>query len=175
MIVGYKWQILGRLFAPPPIREQPWKGSSWLGLNKCFNVLITEAFAKGKKNYYRNTFCQSFYNVLSDSSLKNGATFFKFSRMWLIILPTQIKPRKSRVFIIRIFSNINLCWLRLVFSRFLDLNRNLGNVKEKPTRKTCFSCERKRLAPRVYQAKFYLPAILGSQRNLCCVFMRNRY
>ena len=34
---------------------------------------------------------------------------------------------------------------RLVFSRFLDLHGNLGIVKEKPTRKTCFS-----LAPRIY-------------------------
>ena len=130
---------------------------------------------KEVENYYRNTFCRSFYDVLSDSSLKKGATFFKFSRIWLIILPIQIKPRKCRVFIIRIFSNINLCWHRLVFSQFLDLNRNLGNVKEKPTRKTCFSCERKRLALRIYQAKFYLPAMLWSQRNLYCVFMRNRY
>ena len=30
---------------------------------------------------------------------------------------------------------------RLVFSRFLDLRGNLGNVKEKPTSKTCFSRE----------------------------------
>ena len=37
---------------------------------------------------------------------------------------------------------------RLVFSRFLDLPGNLGTVKEKPTRKTCFSREKKRLAPR---------------------------
>ena len=39
---------------------------------------------------------------------------------------------------------------RLVFSRFLDLCGNLGIVKEKPTRKTCFSHEKKRLAPRIY-------------------------
>ena len=45
---------------------------------------------------------------------------------------------------------------RLVFSRFLNLSGNLGIAKEKPTRKTCFSRERKRLAPRIYQAKFCL-------------------
>ena len=28
---------------------------------------------------------------------------------------------------------------RLVFSQYLDLHRNLRNVKEKPNRKTCFS------------------------------------
>ena len=39
----------------------------------------------------------------------------------------------------------------LVFSRFLDLRGNLGIVKEKPTRKTCFSREKKRLAPRTKQ------------------------
>ena len=33
---------------------------------------------------------------------------------------------------------------RLVFSRFLDLRGNLGIVKEKPTRRTCFSREKKR-------------------------------
>ena len=49
---------------------------------------------------------------------------------------------------------------RLVFSRFLDLRENLGIVKEKPTRKTCFSREKKCLAPRIYQAKFCLAAFL---------------
>ena len=34
---------------------------------------------------------------------------------------------------------------RLVFSRFFYIRRNLGNVKEKPTRKTCFSREMKPL------------------------------
>ena len=32
---------------------------------------------------------------------------------------------------------------RLVFSRFLDLHGNLGIAKEKPTRQTCFSREKK--------------------------------
>ena len=49
---------------------------------------------------------------------------------------------------------------RLVFSRFFDIRGNLGNVKEKTTRKTCFSREKKRLAPRIYQAKFCLAAFL---------------
>ena len=49
---------------------------------------------------------------------------------------------------------------RLVFSRFLDLWGNLGIVKEKPTRKTCFSREKKRLAPCIYQAKFCRAAFL---------------
>ena len=44
--------------------------------------------------------------------------------------------------------------IRLVFSRFLDLCGNLGNVIEKPTRKTCFSREKKRLTQRIYLAKF---------------------
>ena len=63
---------------------------------------------------------------------------------------------------------------RLVFSRFLDLLGNLGIVKDKPTRKTCFSREKKRLAPRIYQAKFCLAAFLWSQRNLYYIFTRNR-
>ena len=59
--------------------------------------------------------------------------------------------------------------IRLVFSRFLNLRVYLGSrflnlpvylgiVKEKPTRKTCFSRKKKRLAPRIYQAKFCLSA-----------------
>ena len=35
-----------------------------------------------------------------------------------------------------------------------------GMLKEKPTRKTCFSREKKRLAPRICQAKFCLAAFL---------------
>ena len=65
-------------------------------------------------------------------------------------------------------------WRRQVFSWFLDLCVNLEIVKEKPTRKTCFSREKKRLAPRIYQAKFYLAAFLWSQRNLYYIFTRNR-
>ena len=49
---------------------------------------------------------------------------------------------------------------RLVFSRFLDLGRNLGKVKEKPIRKTCFTREKKRLDLLIFQAKFALEAIL---------------
>ena len=49
---------------------------------------------------------------------------------------------------------------RLVFSRFLDLRVNLGIAKEKPTRKTFFSREKKHLAPRIYQAKFCLSTFL---------------
>ena len=43
---------------------------------------------------------------------------------------------------------------KLVFSRFFDIRGNLGNVKDKPTRKTCFSPEMKRQALRMYLAKF---------------------
>ena len=49
---------------------------------------------------------------------------------------------------------------RWVFSRFFDIHGNLGNVKEKPTGKTCFSREKIRLAPRIYQTKFCLAAFL---------------
>ena len=63
---------------------------------------------------------------------------------------------------------------RLVFSRFLGLRGNLGIVKEKSTRKTCFYREKKCLAPRIYQAKFCLAVFLWSQRNLYYIFRRNR-
>ena len=57
-------------------------------------------------------------------------------------------------------NQVTLVLTRLVFSRFLDLRGNLGNVKEKPTSKTCFSREKKRFAPRIYQVKFCLVAFL---------------
>ena len=63
---------------------------------------------------------------------------------------------------------------RLVFSWFLDLCRYLRIVKEKPSRKTCFSSEQKYLIPCIYQAKFCLAAFLWNQKNLCCIFTRNR-
>ena len=43
---------------------------------------------------------------------------------------------------------------------FFDIRGKLGNAKEKPTRKTCFSREKKRLAPRIYLAKFCQAAFL---------------
>ena len=64
----------------------------------------------------------------------------------------------------------NTDFIRLVYSRFLDLRGNLWIGEEKQTRKTCFSREKKRLAPRIYQAKFCLAAFLSSQRNLYFIF-----
>ena len=64
---------------------------------------------------------------------------------------------------------------RLVFSRFFDLRGNLGNVKEQPTRKTCFACEMKRLALRIYLAKFCQAAFLCCQQSFYCIFMRNKH
>ena len=55
---------------------------------------------------------------------------------------------------------------RLVFSRFLDLRGNLGIVNEKPTRKTCFSREKKHLAPHIYKAKFCLAALTSTESLL---------
>ena len=43
---------------------------------------------------------------------------------------------------------------RLVFSQVFYIRRHLGNVKEKPARKTCFSREMMRLALRIYLVKF---------------------
>ena len=48
----------------------------------------------------------------------------------------------------------NLENVRLVYSRFFYIRGNLGNVKEKATRKTSFSREIKSLALRIYLAKF---------------------
>ena len=43
---------------------------------------------------------------------------------------------------------------RLELRRFFDIRGNLRNAKEKPTRKTCFFREMKRLALRISLAKF---------------------
>ena len=43
---------------------------------------------------------------------------------------------------------------RLVFSQFFDIRGNLGNAKEKPSRKTCLSCKMKRLALSINLANF---------------------
>ena len=51
---------------------------------------------------------------------------------------------------------------------------NLRIVKEKPTRKAWFSHKKKRLVPRIYQAKFCLEAFLWNQRNLYYIFTRSR-
>ena len=48
----------------------------------------------------------------------------------------------------------NRIMFRCVFSRFLDLRGNLGVVKEKPARKTCFSHEKMYLPPRICQRDF---------------------
>ena len=70
------------------------------------------------------------------------------------------------------FSNLND--VRLAFSRISDLRRNFEIAKEKPTRKACFSHEKKHLAPRIHQVKFCLASFLWSQRNLYYIFTRNR-
>ena len=49
---------------------------------------------------------------------------------------------------------------RLVFSWVIYICGNLRNVKEKTTRKTCFSHEIKHLALRIYLAKFCQAAFL---------------
>ena len=49
---------------------------------------------------------------------------------------------------------------RLAFSRFLGLRGNLGIVTEKPTRKSCLSCEKKDRAARIYHAKVWLTAFI---------------
>ena len=64
---------------------------------------------------------------------------------------------------------------RQVFSQFLDLRWSLGNVKEKTARKSCFSREKKRLAPRIYLAKICQATFFWCQRSFYSIFMRNRY
>ena len=84
-----------------------------------------------------------------------------FRKRWSLIL--------SCVFPVSI-----LLFPRLVFSRVFDIRGNLGNANEKPTRKTCFCREIKRLALRIYLAKFCLAAFLRCQQSFYCNFKRKR-
>ena len=56
--------------------------------------------------------------------------------------------------VIDVSHKLNSNLARLVFSQFFSIHGNLRNLKEKPTRKTCFSREMKRLALRIYLSKF---------------------
>ena len=59
-------------------------------------------------------------------------------------------------------------------SRVFYICGNLGNVKEKRTRKNCFSHEIKRLALRNYLAEFCLAPLLWCQWSFYCNFMRKK-
>ena len=50
----------------------------------------------------------------------------------------------------------------------------LGLLK-RPSRKTCISCEKECLYPRIYQVKFCLAVFLWSQPNIYYIFTRNRW
>ena len=89
----------------------------------------------------------------------------------LFRLNTEITDQKK----LRIWTRFTQWYLhRLVFSRFFDICGNLGNVKLKLTRKTCFSRKMKRLSLRIYLAKFCLAECLWCQRNFYYNFMRKR-
>ena len=59
-----------------------------------------------------------------------------------------------------------------MFSRFLDLRGNPGIVKEKPTRKTCLSREKKRPATRIYQAKIFPGGSFSEVNGISIMFSR---
>ena len=61
--------------------------------------------------------------------------------------------RETNLFVRTVCVTIIL-FIRLVFSRFLDFRGNLVNVKEKRTRKTCFSRKKNYLATHIYLVKF---------------------
>ena len=56
--------------------------------------------------------------------------------------------------VIDVSHKLNSNLARLVFNRFFSIHENFRNAKEKPTRKTCFFREMKRLALRIYLSKF---------------------
>ena len=82
----------------------------------------------------------------------------------LACFPVYMSPHHDRITLIYgisrgCYENEKIKYItRLVFSRFFDIRENLGHIKEKPTRKTCFSREMKRLDLRIYLAKFYWAA-----------------
>ena len=114
-----------------------------------------EAANLSKKRLSYKCFLVKFAKVLRKPILHNT-----FRRLLLSTSRIPLKPNKEATRRCSMKYVIFQSPIRTVFSRFLDLDRNLGIVKEKPTRKTCFSRKKKRPAPRIYQAKFCLVVFL---------------
>ena len=52
IIAGYVWRILGRgPKSPPPIREQPRKSPSWIGLNHLLIITVGKKFSSHSKEW----------------------------------------------------------------------------------------------------------------------------
>ena len=101
IIVGYVWHILGRagLFAPPPIREQPRKSPSWIGLNTPNSV--TENFIqavkleKGVRQYFTlNDLTTLNYTKNNDFSLlytNINSLQYHFDELWTFLSSWSIQ------------------------------------------------------------------------------------
>ena len=101
-------------------------------------------------------------------SFKNSSAAVKdniySSALYIYIYFLFIILRRCK-FLIYKFTNSSMNINSVKLSRFLDLRGNLTIVNAKPTRKACFSSEKKYLAPRIYQAKLCLAVFLCSQRT----------
>ena len=143
----------------------PIKSTAILQLELLGNLLLAWLMKNVKRPF--QILGQTVITYFSTDSKVTSNRSFVDSKIFEVFVQNRLKEirsiSKSQVF------------TRPVVSQFLDLRGNLENVKEKLTRRTCFSREKKRLAACIYQAKFCLGAILWSQRNLCVIFTRNRY
>ena len=111
--------------------------------------LESESSSQNELNYLKQVLSQD-SNETKTLDLRSD----KQNDTILVVTPTFKNKHQSTKQ--NIFSELASVYdpVRLVFSRFFDIRGNLGNVKEKPTRKTCFSREMKRLALSIYLAKF---------------------
>ena len=111
--------------------------------------LESESSSQNELNYLKKVLSQD-SNETKTLDLRSD----KQNDTILVVTPTFKNKHQSTKQ--NIFSELASVYdpVRLVFSRFFDIRGNLGNVKEKPTRKTFFSCEMKRQALRIYLAKF---------------------
>ena len=115
-------------------------------VNKCFHC--TRFCVKNKKISRKLSKLD-----FGDFILRDSSSYYPKK----IILYFHYKARYFFAHNLGEFENFGVLFykhVRLVFSQFLYLCGNLRTVKEKRTRKTCFPHKKKRLAPRIYQAKF---------------------
>ena len=90
IIVGYVWQIIGRgcLFAPrppSPIRDQPPKCPSWIGL-KQNEISIFCKLPKEKKRNNKNVLTFLIFYFLSSSFFFSDFTFYKVALCFIIFI-----------------------------------------------------------------------------------------
>ena len=124
IIVGYVWQILGRgeIFDPPPhpIRKQPWKNPSWIGLDfvtvgswgsfpsKSFYGLFTWAtfsFFLKKLQTNEANYPSSSIHLTLKPLIKSDLKYFTFQSVSLYVLFLDLNLHNQKC-----VENKKTCW-----------------------------------------------------------------